>query len=119
MLTHPQMGHSWKGMVIEEVLRTLKAAGILHSAYYNRTSAGAEVDLVLEGKFGLIPMEIKHSQSVNPRHLRSIRDFINEFDCPFGIIINRDEKVRRYDENIYGIPFTMLTLSNMADGTGG
>ena len=114
LLTHPQMGHSWEGMVIEEVLRALNAAGIPHSAYYYRTSAGAEVDLVLEGKFGLIPMEIKHSQSVNPRHLRSIRDFINEFDCPFGIIINRDVKVRRYDEKIYGIPFTMLTLSNMA-----
>ena len=112
LLSHPQMGNSWEGMVIEEILRTLNAAGIQYSAYYYRTSAGAEVDLILEGKFGLIPLAIKYTQSVNPRHLRPIRDFANEFDCPFGIVINRDEKTRRYDEKILGVPFTLLTHEN-------
>lgn len=111
LLSHPQMGNSWEGMVIEEILRTLNAGGIQYSAYYYRTSAGAEVDLILEGKFGLIPVEIKHTQSLNLRHLRPIRDFINEFDCTFGIVVSRDEKVRMYDEKIIGIPFTMLTGS--------
>jgi hypothetical protein len=90
-------------------LRTLNAAGIQYSPYYYRTSAGAEVDLILEGKFGHIPLEIKHTQSVNPRHLRPIRDFVNEFGCPFGIVVNRDEKTRRYDEKILGVPFKLLT----------
>ncbi len=110
LLSHPQMGNSWEGMVIEEILRTLNAAGIRYSPYYYRTSAGAEVDLILEGKFGLIPLEIKHTQSVSPRHLRPIRDFVNEFGCPFGIVVNRDEKTRRYDEKILGVPFTLLSL---------
>ena len=109
LLSHPQMGHSWEGMVVEEILRTLNAAGIQYSAYYYRTSAGAKVDLILEGKFGLIPIEIKHTQSLNLRHLRPIRDFINEFDCSFGIVVSRDEKTRMYDEKILGIPFSMLT----------
>ena len=111
LLGHPQMGNSWEGMVIEEILRSLNAAGVQYSAYYYRTSAGAEVDLVLEGKFGLIPIEIKHTQSLNLRHLRPIRDFINEFDCTFGIVVSRDEKVRMYDEKILGIPFSLLTGS--------
>jgi len=109
LLSHPQMGNSWEGMVVEEILRTLNAAGIQYSAYYYRTSAGAEVDLILEGKFGLIPIEIKHTQSLNLRHLRPIRDFINEFGCSFGIVVSRDERVRMYDEKILGIPFSMLT----------
>jgi predicted AAA+ superfamily ATPase len=108
LLSHPQMGASWEGMVIEEILRSLSAAGIQHTSYYYRTSGGAEVDLVIEGKFGLVPFEIKHTQRVNPRHLRAIRDFVEEFDCRFGIIVNNDEKVRRYDEKLLGIPFSML-----------
>ncbi len=108
LLSHPQMGSSWEGLLIEEILRTLNAAGIRHTAYYYRTSGGAEVDLILEGPFGLIPFEIKYTQSVNPRHLRSIRDFINEFHCPYGIVINNDEKLRVYDEKLFGIPFPLL-----------
>ena len=109
LLSHPHMGFSWEGMVIEELLRTLNAAGIQYVPYYYRTSGGAEVDLIIEGKFGLIPFEIKHTQTVHSGHLRAVRDFVNEFDCPFGIIINNDEKIRLYDEKLTGIPFSMIT----------
>ena len=109
LLSHPQMGASWEGMVIEEILRSLNAAGVQHSPYYYRTAGGAEVDLILAGQFGLIPFEIKHTQSVNPRHLHAIRDFVAEFDCNFGVIVNNDEKVRHYDEKLLGIPFSLLT----------
>ena len=108
LLSHPQMGASWEGLLIEELLRTLSAAGVRHTAYYYRTAGGAEVDLVLEGPFGLIPFEIKHTQNVNPRHLRGIRDFIRGFNCPFGIVVNNDEKVRVYDEKLFGVPFALL-----------
>lgn len=113
LIAHPQMGASWEGMVIEEVLRTLNAAGITYKAYYYRTSGGAEVDLVVEGKFGLIPFEIKHTQQVNSRQLRSLKDFVTEFNCPFGVVINNDEKVRQYDERIIGIPFAVLAAGKL------
>jgi len=108
LFVHPQMGASWEGLVIEEILRSLNAFGINHRAYYFRTSSGAEVDLILEGKFGLIPIEIKHTQSVNSRQLRPIKDFIADFDCPFGLVINNDEKVRQYDGRLFGVPFSQM-----------
>lgn len=111
LLTHPQMGASWESVVIEEVLRGLNAAGISYTPYYYRTSGGAEIDLILEGKFGLIPFEIKHTQTVNLKHLRAIRDFINEHQCVFGVAINNDEKVRQYEEKIFGIPFSIISAS--------
>ena len=40
--------------------------------------------------------------------LRALRDFVREFDCPFGIVINNDEKIRRYDDTLIGLPFTWL-----------
>ncbi|MCX6349972.1 MAG: ATP-binding protein [Candidatus Aureabacteria bacterium] len=59
LLTHPAMGPSWEGMVIENILRGFNIRGIPCDYYYYRTGAGAEVDLVLEGEFGLLPIEIK------------------------------------------------------------
>lgn len=105
---HPIMSASWEGMVIEEILRTLNADGVQYQAYYYRTSAGAEVDLVLEGAFGLVPFEIKHAAAIGVRQLRAIRDFIEEFNCPFGIVVNNDEKIRYYDEKLIGIPLSYL-----------
>ena len=104
LFSHPQMGASWEGLVIEEILRSLNAAAVQHTPYSYRTSGGAEVGLIVEGKFGLIPFEIKHTQTVNSRHLRPLRDFVNKFDCPFGIVVNNDEKIRRYDEKLLGVP---------------
>ena len=72
-------------------------------------AAGAEVDLLLEGKFGLLPFAIKHARNVNPRRLCALRDFVRELDCPFGIVINNDEKIRRYDTDLIGLPFAWLT----------
>ena len=99
------MGHAWEAMVLENLLRELNSLGVSYDYYYYRTSAGAEVDLVLEGDFGLIPIEIKYGQNIALRNLRSLKDFVNDRNCPYGLVINNDEKVRLYDEKIIGIPF--------------
>jgi hypothetical protein len=108
LLVHPRMGHSWESMVIEEILRNLTIAGVSCDYYYFRTSAGMEIDLLLEGTFGLIPVEIKYAKTVNSREIRSLSTFIDEQKCPFGIVVNNDECIRYYSEKIIGIPFTFL-----------
>jgi predicted AAA+ superfamily ATPase len=60
---HPIVGPSWEGMLIENILSSLPAT--VRSWFY-RTSAGAEIDLVLEfGPKNIWAMEIKRSIS-NP-----------------------------------------------------
>jgi hypothetical protein len=105
ILAHPALGQSWESMVIENLLRELNALGVSFEYYYYRTSGGAEVDLILEGDFGLVPIEIKYGQNISAHSLRSLRDFVKERNCPYGLVINNDEKIRQYDENILGIPF--------------
>jgi len=105
LLAHPGMGQSWEAMVIEEVLRGLNGLGVSYEYYHYRTGGGAEVDLILEGEFGLLPIEIKYGQKIAGRELRGIRDFIKDNKCRYGIVINNDESVRFYDENLLGIPF--------------
>ncbi len=60
---HPVVGPSWEGMLIENILGSLPAAV---PSWFYRTSAGAEIDLVLEfGPKNIWAIEIKRSIS-NP-----------------------------------------------------
>jgi predicted AAA+ superfamily ATPase len=108
LLSHPQMGASWEGMVVEEVLRQLAALGVAHDYAHYRTGAGAEVDLVVEGRFGRVAVEIKHTSTVSGRDLRSLRDFVTEHKARLGVVINNDVMARRYEKDLIGLPFTWL-----------
>jgi uncharacterized protein len=108
LLSHPQMGASWEGMVVEEILRQLEALGVGHEYSYYRTGGGAEVDLVLEGDFGRIAVEIKHTSFVNPHDLRGLRDFATEHKARLGLVITNDRVARTLDDKLLSLPFTWL-----------
>lgn len=111
LTTHPVVGKSWEGMVVETLLRGFENAGIDVKPYHYRTRGGAEIDLILEGQFGkanILPIEIKQTQQSDKRALRSLADFITANDCPLGLIINNDERPRWLDERILAIPIASL-----------
>ncbi len=108
LLSHPQMGASWEGLAIEEVLRQLAALGVPIDYSYYRTGAGAEVDLVLQGAFGTVAVEVKHTSDVGGRELRAMRDFLDEHKARLGVVINTDVRPRLYDDRIVGIPLNWL-----------
>ena len=108
LLSHPAMGKSWEGLVIEELLRGLNGRGFAFEASHYRTAAGGEIDLVLEGDFGLIPIEIKHGQTVRTPELQTLTHFIADSKCAFGLVINNDEKPRFHTDRILGVPFACL-----------
>ncbi|MEQ8303890.1 MAG: ATP-binding protein [Cyclobacteriaceae bacterium] len=59
LLGHPVVGHSWEGFVIENLLASVP---VWASPYFYRTSAGAEIDLIIEaGNKKKIAIEIKRS----------------------------------------------------------
>ncbi len=63
LLSHPVLGKSWEGFVIENIQSVLP-----HSAemFFYRTSAGAEIDLVIQmSSVQTIAIEIKYGTSVN------------------------------------------------------
>lgn len=61
LVGHPVLGFSWEGFVIETLLNLLQWPA---TAYYYRTTAGAEIDLVIEFQPGkLWAIEIKRSDS--------------------------------------------------------
>lgn len=64
LLSHPVVGASWEGFVIENLLT---ASGNEMQGYFYRTAGGAEIDLLLEAKdHSLWAVEIKRSLSPKP-----------------------------------------------------
>ncbi len=62
LLGHPMLGMSWEGFCLEQILATMPRSW---EAFFYRTQAKAEVDLVLQRRFGEAPIlvEFKHSQT--------------------------------------------------------
>jgi len=108
LLSHPQMGPSWEGMVTEEMIRQLNALGIANQYANCRTGGGAEVDLVLEGSFGRVAVEIKHTSAMSGRDLRGLRDYVAAYKARLGVVVNNDVVPRLYEDRIVGVPFTHL-----------
>lgn len=106
---HPIIGHSFESFVIEELVKGLQAAMISNWRIdYFRTRKGAEIDAILTGYFGILPIEIKHSSFVSLKQLRSLIDFIEQNNLPLGIVINFSEKVEWLSNKIVQIPVGMI-----------
>lgn len=92
----------------ELLLREFAAAGIGVDPFNFRTRGGAEIDLVLAGEVGVLPVEIKLGTRVEPRSLRALAEFVADQDCPLGLVINNDEKPRLLADRIVSVPAAAL-----------
>lgn len=106
--SHPKYGHIWEGFVIEQILKGLLDHLVTHRFHYYRTRSKAEIDLVLEGRFGTIPIEVKASYSTPRNQLRTLEDFVVRNQCPFGVLINNGDDVYMLSNNILQIPANFL-----------
>jgi predicted AAA+ superfamily ATPase len=101
---HPVAGASWEGMVIEQILAILPP-GI--EPFFYRTSAGAEVDLLLVPRSGPpIAVEIKHSLS--PKVSKGLRCAMEDLQCDRGVIVYPGNEVYQMTPHITALPVTML-----------
>lgn len=105
----PSIGHDFEHYVIEEIIKGLQATSITNWNYYfYRTRGGAEIDLILEGSFGILPIEIKYGVKINKRSLSSLKQFVEKNNLPFGIVINNADEIKLISENIIQIPVTYI-----------
>jgi predicted AAA+ superfamily ATPase len=101
----PIMGCSFEGFVIEEILKGLRATMLTNwNSYYYRTRSGAEIDLILEGTFGTLPIEIKYGAGVRMKQLIALSQFLEEHQLPLGIVINQAETIEWLSPKIVQIP---------------
>lgn len=78
------------------------------SSRYYRTRAGAEVDLILSGPFGVIPIEIKYGVKVNRRQLKSLESFVKDNSLDLGLLINQASEAHWLSRYVFQLPENYL-----------
>ncbi len=102
LLTHPKIGASWEGFVIEQVLSSEPH----DEAFFWATHQGAEIDLVLRRGDELLGVECKRTDA--PRVTRSIR--IAQKDLGLTRVAVVHPGVKRYllSEAVEAVPLSEL-----------
>ncbi len=109
LINHHHVGANFEAFVTEEIIKGLDATLVTGWNYFfYRTKHGAEVDLVLTGPFGVLPIEIKFGMNTSPRRLVSLKEFIAKNNYPLALVINNADKIERLASNIIQLPATFL-----------
>ena len=109
LLIHPVAGFSFESFVIEEIIRGLQstmATGLVFNYY--RTIDKSEIGLVIDGRFGPVPIEIKLNSTVNRTALRGLKNFLADTKTTYGILINRGKRIELLTDKIIQIPVNYL-----------
>ncbi|MCU7836621.1 MAG: DUF4143 domain-containing protein [gamma proteobacterium symbiont of Taylorina sp.] len=105
----PLVGQNFESFIIEEVIRGVQASNATRWDYsYFRTKSGSEVDLILSGEFGTLPIEIKYGTDTRRKQLTGLQKFINDNKLPYGIVVNNSDDISLISENIIQIPSTFI-----------
>lgn len=106
----PFLGALFETGVVTNLLKTLSFLPSPPSVYHWRTSAGAEVDFVIESNNHLLPIEIKAKSNLNKNDARGLSAFFETYPhCgKFGIIIYAGKELYQVKENIWAVPWNAV-----------
>ena len=106
---YPNVGTSFEAYISEEIIKGIQATDIVNwNYYYFRTRNGAEVDLILEGTFGTLPIEIKFGSMIKQRQIQTLKNFVYKNNLPLGIVINNSDDVQLVADRIIQLPATYI-----------
>ncbi len=103
LFTHPKIGASWEGYVIEEVI----AAEHAQEAYFWATHQGAEIDLLLKVQGSLRGVECKRTDA--PKMTPSIRSALEDLPLESVSIVYPGNKRFKLAEQVEAVPLMALT----------
>jgi predicted AAA+ superfamily ATPase len=106
---HPSRGASWEGFVIEDVVRREKLAHPGSQAYFWRTAAGAEIDLVLDRPRERVAVEVKAGRGDDARALRTLRDALPDVAAQRAWIVDQAAGIDPIGANIARAGFSAIT----------
>ena len=97
LLGHPVVGSSWEGFVIENILAVVPGRT---QAYFYRTQAGAEIDLILDfgSQKGIWAIEIK--KGLSPKIEKGLRNALDDLKPKEAFIVYSGDDNYPINENI-------------------
>ena len=106
---YPHVGAAFEAFISEEIIKGIQATeNVNWNYYYFRTRNGAEIDLILEGPFGNLPIEIKFGSIIKQRQIQTLKNFVYQNNLPLGIVINNSDDVQLVADRIVQLPATHM-----------
>jgi len=96
-------GPALEGVVLQHLIAWRDYTAEKHNIFFWRTRAGAEVDFILYGPFGLWAIEVKNSHTVRPSDLRALKAFQGDYPEAKTILLYRGQE-RLLKENVLCLP---------------
>lgn len=109
-LLNAQKGVLFEHAVMLEIIRRVKTLNRNYKICYWRTSAGAEVDCVVDMGNTVIPIEIKSSSYVAASDIIGLKNFLSDYKtiATHGYVITMGHAQEKLAENITAIPWPWL-----------
>lgn len=106
----PMGGAIFENLVVAELFKRYLHRGEQPALYFWRTASGSEVDLVIETPAGLIPVEIKQSETPRPEMAKEIAAFQRIFEgrAGQGYVIHPGKMVLPLGAGVLALPLSAL-----------
>lgn len=106
----PMGGALFENAVLIEILRTLTHRGLEPQVYFWRTSAGAEVDFIVDAGESPVPIEAKLSTTPNPAMAKGINALKGDFGdrVARGYVVHPGDTTLPLGPHATAIPFAAL-----------
>jgi len=105
LATWSRRGSSFEGLVVEELIAQAASAAIRPEAFFWRTQAGAEVDLLLVHGQRILPFEVKLGAAVDPRSLAGLRQCLSDLGLRRGFVVTSGDERRSITPSIELVPW--------------
>lgn len=112
--TWPRRGASWEGLILEELIRRSALDDPGSRAYFWRTQAGAEVDLLLERRGRMTAFEIKLGSAPPTQTLQAMRQCLKDLRIHRGYVVYGGRERRDIGSRITLLPWTEILRSSHA-----
>jgi len=106
-----QLGPLLENFAVQELRRHLHCAETAASAWHFRTSAGREVDLVLEAPGNrIVGVEVKAGASLTQGDFSGLRELASAAPKAFirGVVLYTGEQLIPFDEGLWAVPLGVL-----------
>ena len=105
LLNYPNVGAAFEAYIFEEIIKGIQATETVNwTYYYFRTRNGGELDMILEGPFGTLPIEIKFGSMIKKGQIQTLKNFVYNNNLPLGIVINNSDDVLLVADRILQLP---------------
>jgi predicted AAA+ superfamily ATPase len=86
--SHPVRGASWETIVLEDVIRREQLEHPHSRLYFWRTSAGAEIDLVIERGNVRFALEVKSARADKPSAIRALEAAAKDIEAQRAFFVD-------------------------------